>query len=977
MLYYPASFQAHREACGLRANGAQEARKNKMAVKYPAFRKKFPLLVTGSLLALQPLAVPFAIAAEQYDCQVSATGGWACAPKASNAALPARPVQRDSVASSKAADGSVKPGQAKAAQATLVTESRGKGLASRSADYSHLDWVPRENLSAAQLAEAGPYCAGAYVEPTRPGMNDQTPMSEAPMFVSAKASRYEQEEQVATLAGDVVLRQAGMQIEADEANLRQAENRGELIGNVRLRDQGMLVVGDRAELQLDNGEARVDNAEYVLHKSHTRGSALYAKREESAVIRLKDGTYTSCEPGSNAWHLKGNNVTLNPATGFGTATNVTLRVKNIPVFYTPYIYFPIDDRRQSGFLPPSLSSSSDNGMTLQTPYYFNLAPNYDATLYPTYMADRGLLMEGEFRYLTKNSEGQVGGAYLDDSNDDRKLMSEYEDQRWMYSWQHKTGLTSRLLAEIDYTDISDPYYFQDLDSDLGISSTSYVDQRGSLTYRGNGYTARLNAHAYELANITDVTPYNRLPQLTLDGKLPFEPAGLNFTYGTEYVRFDRSLRSGNFIDEDGGPLNANGSIGTPWHDTRLRGLARANAERLHLEPAVSLPLNWSWGFLTPKIKYLHTNYDISLDSKGKADIAKAQISNPDSFLAQQNPGGTQNRGIGMFSIDSGLYFDRDTQWFGKNYRQTLEPRLFYLNVPEEDQTDIPVFDTGESTFSYSSLWRENRFSGKDRIGDENKLSLGVTNRWIEPNGFERQRFSIGQAFYFEDRKVTMPDSYRGLPNTSRLRDRGDYTSNASPYALEYLYRFNRDWRLSSDFNWDPDTRRTRSGSAMFHYQPEDNPNKVVNAGYRYRNDTMRYDRESGEWTFGGDYGKPTDANYIKDYYKISQHDFSVIWPIVPQWSVISRWQYDYGRNRTLEAFGGFEYDSCCWKLRLINRYWIDYDEVSLNPSLNDEPDRGIFLQIVLKGLGGVVGNKVETFLDQGIQGYREREDQAF
>lgn len=922
-----------------------------MAVKYPAFRKKFPLLVTSSLLALQPVAIPFAVAAEQYDCQVSATGGWACAPKASNAALPARPVQRDSLASSQAAEGKADAGKGKAAQATLVTESRGKGLASRSADYSHLDWVPRENLSAAQLAEAGPYCAGAYIEPTRPGMNDQTPMDEAPMFLSAKASRYEQEEQVATLAGDVVLRQAGMQIEADEANLRQAENRGELIGNVRLRDQGMLVVGDRAELQLDNGEAKVDNAEYVLHKSHIRGSALYAKREESAIIRLKDGTYTSCEPGSNAWHLKGNNITLNPATGFGTATNVTLRVKNIPVFYTPYIYFPIDDRRQSGFLPPSLGSSSDNGVTLQTPYYFNLAPNYDATLYPTYMSDRGLMMEGEFRYLTKNSEGQFGGAYLDDSNDERKLQSEYEDQRWMYSWQHKTGLTSRLLAEVDYTDISDPYYFQDLDSDLGISSTSYVNQRGTLTYRGDSYVARLNAHAYELANITDITPYNRLPQITLDGKLPFEPAGLNLTYGTEYVRFDRNLRSGLFSDEDGNT--------SPWFDNNLRGLARANGERLHVEPAVSLPLDWSWGFIKPQVKYLHTNYDLTLDQQGKS-----------SLLAEQQYKSSQSRGVGMFSLDSGLYFDRDTQWFGKNYRQTLEPRLFYLYVPEEDQTDIPVFDTSESTFSYSSLWRENRFSGKDRIGDENKLSLGVTNRWIESNGFERQRFSIGQAIHFEDRTVQLP----GID----YRTRQDAQASLSPYALEYLYRFNRDWRFSSDFNWDPDSGSTRSGSAMFHYQPEDNPNKVVNAGYRYRNDTIRYDQDSGNWIVGGgDFGTPGSANFIEDYYKISQHDFSVIWPIVPQWSVVSRWQYDYGRDRTLEAFAGFEYDNCCWKLRLVNRYWIDYDEVSLNPSQNDQADRGIFLQIVLKGLGGIVGNKVETFLDQGIQGYREREDQAF
>ncbi|MDH1263181.1 LPS-assembly protein LptD [Pseudomonas sp. GD03944] len=928
-----------------------------MAVKYPAFRKKFPLLVTGGLLALQPLAGQFAVAAEQFDCRASDTGGWACAPKTSGAALPARPVHSGTSISSPAGTTAASSSESKVAKTTLVTESGGKALASRSADYSHLDWVPREQLTAAQLAETGPYCAGAYVEPTRPGMNDKTPMSEAPMFVSAKASRYQQEEQVATLAGDVVLRQAGMQVEADEANLLQAENRGELIGNVRLRDQGMLVVGDKAELQLDNGEARVDNAEYVLHTSRVRGSALYAKREETAIIRLKDGTYTTCEPGSNAWHLKGNNVTLNPATGFGTATNVTLRVKDFPVFYTPYIYFPIDDRRQSGFLPPSIGSSSDNGFTLQTPYYFNLAPNYDATLYPTYMADRGLLMEGEFRYLTKSSEGQFGAAYLDDSNDDRKLQSDYKDQRWMYSWQHKGGLDSRLMTEVDYTDISDPYYFQDLSTDLGIGGTDYVDQRGTLTYRGDSYTARLNAHAYELANITDITPYNRLPQITLDGALPFQPGGLNFSYQTELVRFDRDLRDGNFINEDG-------IVEQSWYDTRVQGLDRANGDRLHLEPAVSMPFNWSWGFVTPKVKYLQTNYDLDLDQQGKATL-----------LAEQDYSSSQSRSVGMFSLDSGLYFDRETQLFGNNYRQTLEPRLFYLYVPEEDQTDIPVFDTGESLFNYASLFRENRFSGKDRIGDENRLSLGITNRWFEANGFERQRFSIGQAFYFEDRKVQMP----GIDY--RLREESQ--ASQSPYAMQYLYRFNRDWRLSSEFNWDPDTHRTRSGSAMFHYQPEDNPNKVVNVGYRYRNDTIRYDQDTGTWTSNPDYGSPTLAdgsqnpNYIKDYYKISQHDFSVIWPIVPQWSVVSRWQYDYARNRTLEAFGGFEYDSCCWKLRLINRYWVDYDEVSLNPSRNDEPDRGIFLQIVLKGLGGVTGSNVETFLDQGIQGYREREDKAF
>ena len=833
-----------------------------MALKSPAFRKKFPLLVTGSLLAMQPLATPFAFAEEQYDCSVSATGGWDCAPKTNVAQLPPRPAHGDG---SVGASGETSE-QAK--QAPLVTEAKGRGLKARSDDYSHLDWVPRDKLTAAQLAETGPYCSGSYVEPIRPGMNDPTSKSDAPTFIGAKASRYEQEEQVATLAGDVVMRQGSMQIEADEASLYQAESRGELNGKVRLRDNGALIVGDHADVQLDTGAAKVDNAEYVLHKSRIRGSALYAKRAEDSIIRLKDGTYTTCEPSSNAWQLKGNNITLNPATGFGTATNVTLRVKDIPVFYTPYIYFPIDDRRQSGFLPPSFSSSTDTGFMLVTPYYFNLAPNYDATLYPRYMTKRGLLMEGEFRYLTESSEGQFGAAYLNDDNDDRKRQTDYTDKRYMLNWQHKGGLDSRVLTEVDYTKISDPYYFQDLESDqIGVESRDYLNQQGAVSYRGDDYTAKLNVQAYQLATVTQITPYDKLPQLTLDGILPTHPGGLNFAYNTELVRFDRSLENGNYTNEDG--------TVDPRLDNNVTGLARANGTRLNLAPSVSLPLNWSYGFLTPSLKYMYTQYDLDLDGTGKTQLATAGGKFDSSV----------NRSVPIASVDSGLYFDRNTNWFGTNYRQTLEPRAFYLYVPEKNQDDIPIFDTSESTFSYSSLWRDNRFTGTDRVGDENKLSLGLTSRLIEDNGFERQRISVGQAYYFKDRKVQLP----GID-----ADRADATSSVSPYALEYAYRFNRDWRATADYNWDPESHSPRSGSAMMHYQPEDNPNKVVNVGYRYRNDQVRYDQYTGKWIVGGgDYGTPGQPGYIKDYYKIQQHDFSVIWPIVPQWNAISRWQYDY------------------------------------------------------------------------------------
>jgi len=923
-----------------------------MALKSPAFRKKFPLLVTGGLLVMQPLAVPFVVAAEQYDCSASASGAWSCAPKSNVAELPPRPVHSATTVSSNGTVIESGPGGDAAATTTLVTEAKGKGLRSRSADYSHLDWVPREKLTAAQLAETAPYCSGAYVEPIRPGMNDSTPKSESPTFLGAKASRYEQESQTATLAGDVVMRQGSMQIQAQEASLHQAENRGELNGDVRLRDNGALIVGDHAEIQLDTGEAKVDNAEYVLHKSNVRGNALYAKRAENAIIRLKDGTYTTCEPNSNSWTLKGNNITLNPATGFGTATNVTLRVKDIPVLYTPYFYFPIDDRRQSGFLPPTIGTSSKTGLMLVTPYYFNLAPNYDATLYPRFMGKRGELLEGEFRYLTKTSEGQFGGAYLNDKDDDRKLQTDYDKTRWMINWQHKGGLDSRWLTQVNYTDISDPYYFQDLESDqIGVAKTDYINQQGSLTYRGDNVWAQINAQAYKLATVSNITPYNRLPQISLSGALPWEPEGLKLNWQAELVRFDRDLKNGDYVNEDG--------FSAPRLDRNVQGLARANGNRLNLQPSMSLPLDWTYGYVKPTLKYVYTQYDLDLDGEGKTTLQ-----------ADEKYSRSQSRSVPIASVDSGLYFDRNTNWFGTNYRQTLEPRAYYLYVPEVNQTDIPVFDTAETTFNYASLFRDNRFVGSDRIGDENKLSLGVTNRWIEDNGFERQRFSIGQALYFKDRKVQLPGVV--------FKDRSDAQSNVSPYALEYEYRFDRDWRVSSDFNWDPDSHSTRSGSAMFHYQPESDPGKIVNFGYRYRNDLVRYDQTTGKWTVGGgDYGTPGSANYVKDYYKIQQHDFSVIWPIVPQWSAISRWEYDYNRNRTLEAFGGFEYDSCCWKMRLISRYWVDYDEFSQDAPQNEKGDRGIFLQIVLKGLGGVSGAKVESFLDKGIQGYREREDQAF
>jgi len=453
----------------------------------------------------------------------------------------------------------------------------------------------------------------------------------------------------------------------------------------------------------------------------------------------------------------------------------------------------------------------------------------------------------------------------------------------------------------------------------------------------------LNMQAYQLATVSDVTPYNRLPQLTVNGALPYHPGGLDFTYDTEAVRFERSFDDNTYFDLDD---NGNRTNIRNRPDVNIFGLARANGNRYNLAPGMALPMTQSWGFLTPAVRYYYTQYDLDLDTQGQNQIAQS------GGNYDRNP----SRSVPLFSLDGGLYFDRTSNLFGEGGKQTLEPRAKYLYVPYRDQSEIPIFDTGEYTFSYSSLWRDNRFTGADRIGDANQVALGATSRFIEPNGFERANVSLGELFYFRDREVQLPGLENNLPD--------DATTSRSPYALAGMYRFNRDWRINGEYNWDPVLHHTDSGSVMFHYQPETQPGKVLNVGYRYRDNVRTYDPNLGRFT------------YNSDDYKIDQHDISFIWPIVPQWSAIARWQFDYNKNRTLEAFGGFEYDNCCWKLRLISRYWLKSEDDVFYTSQSSQADRGVFLQIVLKGLGNVFGGKTEGFLDKGIQGYREREDQA-
>ena len=885
-----------------------------MAYRTPPFRSSFPMLLASSLLLAQPIS---SFAASQVQCTPSGNS-WSCEPIQARGELPPRPVQ------------ATPPPTPVSNEPVGIAASAVAANDAGNNDYSRLDWVPREQLSAEQQAAIAPYCGGTYVEPERSGRDDETPFDQLPVYASAESSRFEQGSQTGVLEGDVLMRQGRLQARADQASFDQANSSARLEGNVRLRDQGVLVLGDQASMRIDNGETRIDNVDYVIHDARARGTADKLMRRDDGIIVMTDGSYTTCEPGENTWSLHSKDIELDRDKGWGEAKHVVLKVKDVPVFYTPYIYFPLDDRRQTGLLTPSFSQSTDNGTEIETPYYINIAPDYDATLYPRYMSERGLQMEGEFRYLKPDNEGSLSAAYLNDSK--------FNENRWLYGWQHEGGMSSRWATEVDFTDISDPFYFQDLNSALDVTSDTYVNQRAAVTYRGDGWRFQAAVHGYELATITSLTPYQRLPQLRLDGADWLGDTGLRFGYNAEYTYFDRDLDSGFITGENGIQFDSAGNaILTP--DENLIGLQRATGHRVSVSPSLSYPWRNSFAFVTPSVRVQSTYYDLDFDARSG-----------DGFN-YGNANTTPSSTIPITSLDSGLYFDRETSWFGNNLRQTLEPRAFYLYAPDEDQNDQPLFDTNENTFSYNSLFRDDRFSGNDRVGDANQLALGVTSRALEEDGTERARGSLGQVFYFRDRNVQLLEADGTEPDAD--------TSSSSAYAAELMYRVSDAWRLNADMLWDPDNSGSDAGSFMANYQPE--PRKILNMGYRYRNNINTFNALTGS------FDRDVDR-------RIDQSDMSFMWPLNPQWSLIGRWQHDFAGDRTLEALGGLEYDSCCWKLRVVNRYWVDYNE--FESVARDEANRGIFLQIVLKGLGSVTGNDVDSLLGDGIPGYREREKNA-
>jgi LPS-assembly protein len=667
----------------------------------------------------------------------------------------------------------------------------------------------------------------------------------------------------ASLLGQVTVRQGDRVLTAETATYAASTHAIKVEGDVEYHDPQLRVRGATGTWSAEQGGS-FSGTEFELPARPARGSAEELAMSPEGDLTLRQVLFTTCPAGNDDWLIRASSIEIDRDKQQGTGRNVRLDFKGVPLFYAPYISFPAGSARKSGLLFPTIGTSSSNGFEFGIPYYFNLAPNYDATLESTWFSRRGLEVGGNFRYLTGQSRGRFDGRFLPNDQQANR-------DRGYAKLNHTTDFTDRFRFSTSLETASDSNYFEDFARGPEGTSITYLERRIVLQFLGSGWHANALLQNFQTIDqaIADVDrPYTRAPQLVLEGGWPIAPAGLAAGIYSELVRFDRDI----------------GVTGT----------------RFDVEPSLSWPVRSAGYFLEPSVGYRYTAYQLDGVTPGDA----------------RSP----SRAAPIVSMDTGLLFDRPT---GSHDRliQTLEPRVLYTWIPYRNQDQLPVFDTALPTLDMVQLFRSNRFEGADRLGDTNQVAVGVTTRLLEA-GSGRQYLSatIGQQYFFSDPLVTLP----GQPPQQR---------NTSDVIGELELSAYRNWNVNLGLQWDPQDSTTALGQAAVQYHPRGDT--VVNLGYRYR---------AGQ---------------------IEQWEGSTAWQVSRKWTLYARYLYSARDRQSLDAFAGLEYESCCWRLRVVaNRY------VS---SRTGSQDTSIALQLELKGLSSV-GNTSDAFLERGIRGYSRDPD---
>ena len=679
---------------------------------------------------------------------------------------------------------------------------------------------------------------------------------EGQIVVTSDTARIEQLQKY-HFEGNVIFRKTDGTIVTDHAIYDRVNNKVYAEGAVRYQTRQHVLIGKKADVNVDNDKANITEAEFWLVDNHLRGTAQSISILSEDVLNLKKVSFTSCDKDKEDWVLKSSSLHLDFAANKGVARHARVEFMRVPFLYLPYMSLPLKGRK-TGFLAPNFGTSNSSGTEISLPYYFNLAPNRDATLTPRYLSKRGVQVAGEFRYLHKKYKGELEIEYL---ADDRAFN---EQDRTYADYRHIGNPSRGWRTQIQYRYAFDDNYFDDFWHDLSASSLTHLERFLDVEYQAKEWRAKGKIQTFQTLDETIAAidrPYQRLPQLLLITNPFFLNYGWETSATTELVHFSR--------DE--------GVTGT----------------RFDLTPEISWPYRVAAGFLDPTVKLSYTHYTL-----GSNDPIY-----PDHI----------NRTIPIASLDSGLFFEREIDSAQGQLVQTLEPRLYYLYVPYQDQTDIPIFDTTLPLFSFSELFRDNRFSGVDRVGDANQLSISLSTRFFNESGNELLVATLGQIYYFQDREVVLPG------DDPDKRSQSDITGMLSS-------QWNRKMRAMASFEWNPLSNQVDKGSVEFRYRFSHD--KITNLAYRYEIDA------------------------------IDQVDISILWPLRQQWKAYVRYYYSFLDDISLEAIGGIEYESCCWAVRLLYRDYISDLET-------DTRNDSILFQFELKGLASV-GRKVRSAFDTGL-----------
>ncbi len=650
---------------------------------------------------------------------------------------------------------------------------------------------------------------------------------EGPLFLAA--DRIESiSPTVIEASGNVEARKAGRNFFADLLRYDQDLDTVNASGKVRLEKTGLILTGDTLKLNLAEESGLLTQTAYRVFPDTNaptritgRGQAESLELLDRDSFNAKQATYTTCPAGNDDWQLQVADLNIDQGKQIGTARNVLLKFKDVPLLYTPWADFSLNDARKSGFLPPTIGFTGKSGLDVTLPYYFNLAPNYDATLYPRYLAARGLQLGGEFRYLTKLFSGDASLEYLHNDQAEGRT-------RWLAALNHSQQFSPRLKGQVLFQRVSDDEYFRDLSNQVDVTSRSILPQQARLSYDGDWWQAGLLVQTLQTlqdpaAKINQ--PYNRLPQINLNASKKL--GGVQFDLGSEYSLFS--------------------------HRAPLPGQVE-NGSRFTLNPSLQLPYRNSAFFITPKIGYHYTHYDID--------------SPPPGIVS------SHDRTLPIASVDTGLVFERDFAFRGSRYLQTLEPRAYYVYAPYRDQSQIPLFDTAALDLSFAQIFSENQYIGGDRINDANQLTLAMTSRFIEDGtGLEKLKLAFAQRYYFASQRVTL--------------NPGDPVKDSQSTDLLALLsgQINHAWRVDAGWQFDTDLGKTIKTTLSTSYRPA--PGHAASLGYRFLDGS------------------------------VEQLDAAFQWPLNKNLYGLFRANYSLRDNNLVEGLAGLEYNGGCWVLRAV------------------------------------------------------------